>query len=1064
VRILIFLIFVAQAIAQPKLDFKQIKHNWPWVELTFSGYCGERITAKDSFKVFENGKEILDFEMSCPDSVRCPISVSLVLDISGSMSGSSFDGMIASAREFIRNMQKDDKTAIIVFHHEVFLLQAMTSDTALLLKSLNGLFAIGGTAMLDGAFAGVAQATLGRDCRGVILISDGYSNADIYRIEDVIWYANINQIPIFTIGVGPAVDSTLLQLLAKETGGRYYGVGSTQILSDIYSRILARLNIPDCIIRYKIDCPDGTLRNVELQLSCGKTATKSYVAKLDTSIFKVVSVILRDTLIKGSFSFPLELSDSIKLKNAVFNIWSCGSIGYSGIGSKSLIPGGVQIRIDSAYIKRLGVITVYPPDTDSLCQITVQWETEGCISTLSSQSYIRLIRKRAKVICYTTLKEDTLTLILTNTGDSVKNTRVWDGKKLVYLGDFTGVKTYTWVINDSICVMSLFDNHSTLVCCVAYTRKDTIHDPPKKINVFCSIESSDTVSGVFPIKIKMWTDSGYMWVKGAVLQGNKTIGVGSTYFETGANTEKEIWLQTVSSGWDTIRVIIIGENSVFCETIIFIPEKIEQSGIMCQADSVISIDSVFRVWVTVYGDSARDITLLGSKRFAEKFVRRMAPPGQQFLFEGKPILSGIDTLIFDMGVQCTVIVRITEENPKYELECNLTQSHFSVKITNVGTSTGSDEILIQVSPGVDTDYPLQKFTLFPGRDTTLLWRVRLPQGWSTISVLFQGLSCSKSIYVFTDPIKKSLWCGGPDTVRPGMIPLFAKIDSEWVLLTSPKISMDQWVSDSSVWWVRIDTTTKFIFFSQGLMCEKIVYVIQQKKNTLCEMSVSDSTVTLKLTNIGNTSIWEMVNLILPDSVLINYQPTWMELNPGESVILIWGIEILRSKIDRLLSFYASSCQADIFVKGIVEYFNVTLPSLLVGLGERFPVYITTDRRKKLSMDIFFDTSIITFLYSDGIYSTNGSKISVSGVEPTLYFQAISTDLAKTSLIGANAVMENYEPIYKNGEIWVYGECLAPIEISDQSLIFDILGRRVEKMEKGSYLIWDNGRLLKIRIE
>ncbi|MGB5073846.1 MAG: hypothetical protein WBQ23_06900, partial [Bacteroidota bacterium] len=72
--------------AQPNLNLKRVTVNWPTVELYFSVGCNGSPSynmAKQDFRIFENGVEVKDFTLWCPDPmIRCAISVSLVFDAS----------------------------------------------------------------------------------------------------------------------------------------------------------------------------------------------------------------------------------------------------------------------------------------------------------------------------------------------------------------------------------------------------------------------------------------------------------------------------------------------------------------------------------------------------------------------------------------------------------------------------------------------------------------------------------------------------------------------------------------------------------------------------------------------------------------------------------------------------------------------------------------------------------------------------------------------------------------------------------------------------------------------
>ena len=62
--------FVTGLYAQPNLNFKRVTVNWPTMELYFQVGCDGLPSynlSKTDFKIFENGIEVKDFTLWCPD-------------------------------------------------------------------------------------------------------------------------------------------------------------------------------------------------------------------------------------------------------------------------------------------------------------------------------------------------------------------------------------------------------------------------------------------------------------------------------------------------------------------------------------------------------------------------------------------------------------------------------------------------------------------------------------------------------------------------------------------------------------------------------------------------------------------------------------------------------------------------------------------------------------------------------------------------------------------------------------------------------------------------------------
>ncbi|MBN1447030.1 MAG: VWA domain-containing protein [Bacteroidetes bacterium] len=327
---------IPDAQAQPNLNFKRITVNWPTIELYFVVGCNGQPAynmAKQDFRIFENGVEVPDFTLWCPDpTVRCPISVSLVFDASGSMSGAGNAGAKAGGRAFVDKMDGQiDEAAIIWFTSVVNIQQHMTTIKPMLYASIDALPASGATAVWDGCYAGILELINNgvNQCRAVIVLTDGGDNSSTRTPSEIISLANKNNIKVFTIGLGSSVNATELEMIALLTGGKYYQTPNAgqlaAIFGDIYD-LISTYSFAECVITYEADCADGGMRTVELQLNnfCGGTdvKTKTYRAPLDSTTFSPLRMKLRDVTVFGNQNALMPLDLVTPLNNEVLNPFS----------------------------------------------------------------------------------------------------------------------------------------------------------------------------------------------------------------------------------------------------------------------------------------------------------------------------------------------------------------------------------------------------------------------------------------------------------------------------------------------------------------------------------------------------------------------------------------------------------------------------------------------------------------------------------------------------------------------------------------------------------------------
>jgi len=310
------------ASAQPSLNFKRIVNNWPTIELYFSVGCNGtpayNFNKEQNFKVYENGIEVGEFTLWCPDPrVRCAISVSLVFDASGSMYGAGNAGAIAAGNAFVDLMDGlVDEACIVFFESSVNVRLGMTTNLTDLHDAVNSLPVLGATACWDGIYVGVSELinSGNNPCRAVIAMTDGGDNSSTHTPQDVIALANRNRIRVFTIGLG-GVEPTNLELIALLTGGKYYQAPSADQLVAIYQEISTIIfaGFMECLITYQAKCMDGGLRTVDLSLlqfcNGSDTKTKTYRAPKDTSTYLPLEIALGKRKGRGSSEVrvPLDL-------------------------------------------------------------------------------------------------------------------------------------------------------------------------------------------------------------------------------------------------------------------------------------------------------------------------------------------------------------------------------------------------------------------------------------------------------------------------------------------------------------------------------------------------------------------------------------------------------------------------------------------------------------------------------------------------------------------------------------------------------------------------------------
>ncbi|MBR9977114.1 MAG: VWA domain-containing protein [Bacteroidetes bacterium] len=309
-------------IAQPNLTVKRLYADWPDIRLHFSVVCDNELdysVTRDDVTILENGKEIQDITVWCPDpSIRAAISASLVFDASGSMAGEKLDGAIAAGKAFVDEMDgTHDEATVIWAMNTTTVYQQMTTSKAMLYSAIETLHAASAAKIWDGLYAGVLELINDgvNQLRAVVLLVDGEDVASMHSAQECLSLAQRHRIAIFTVGIGYDVESDSLQLLAHESGGRFYQTPNPAHLTMIYQEIFSVIGerFRECVASYESSCADGTERTVEFQLNdfCGGSTseTREFTAPLDSNSFTPLHMAVADRRVRSDevIDIPIEL-------------------------------------------------------------------------------------------------------------------------------------------------------------------------------------------------------------------------------------------------------------------------------------------------------------------------------------------------------------------------------------------------------------------------------------------------------------------------------------------------------------------------------------------------------------------------------------------------------------------------------------------------------------------------------------------------------------------------------------------------------------------------------------
>lgn len=201
---------------------------------------GVKVTSNtDKSVVSQNGESVnISYGLSGfgeVDIEENAVDLIIVVDESGSMSGSRMTNTKSAAKEIISQMKDNDRCAVIGFTYSTSIKQSLTSDKNLLNTAVDKLYANGGTSIYRGIDAALDMfESMSDDNRQkyIILLSDGedeYKQKSLESAET----AGKNDIRIFSMMIG--TGTLQMQNIAINSNGIYKNAPTSEDIGKIMS-------------------------------------------------------------------------------------------------------------------------------------------------------------------------------------------------------------------------------------------------------------------------------------------------------------------------------------------------------------------------------------------------------------------------------------------------------------------------------------------------------------------------------------------------------------------------------------------------------------------------------------------------------------------------------------------------------------------------------------------------------------------------------------------------------------------------------------------------------------
>ena len=235
-----------------ELDDKTLITNTDLITLTVTvtDTYGRYVSglSKSAFAVFDNKQQQEITFFSDDDS---PVSVGVIFDVSGSMSGDKVKRARDALGKFIQTSHDSDEYFLIAFNSRAQLLLDRTRDGDSILNKLTFVETKSQTALYDACYLGVEKVQRGsHPKRALLLISDGQDNDSRYTFNELRKLLKESDVTLYAIGIlsGSDAGSSLgmegqgiLDELSGVSGGKAFFPRSAAEMDDIFEQIALEL-------------------------------------------------------------------------------------------------------------------------------------------------------------------------------------------------------------------------------------------------------------------------------------------------------------------------------------------------------------------------------------------------------------------------------------------------------------------------------------------------------------------------------------------------------------------------------------------------------------------------------------------------------------------------------------------------------------------------------------------------------------------------------------------------------------------------------------------------------
>jgi Ca-activated chloride channel homolog len=230
---------------------------------------------KNAFNVLEE-KQPQEITYFSDDDA--PVSVGVIFDVSGSMSGDKIKHAREALSKFIQTSHNSDEYFLIAFNTRAQLLLDKTRDGDAVLDKLTFVQTHGQTALYDACYLGVEKVQRGtHPKKALLVISDGQDNSSRYTFDNLRRLLKESDVTLYGVGIlsGSDAGSALgmegqgvLDELSGVSGGKAFFPRSSAEMDDIFEQIALELRHQYSIgYRPRNFTGDGKWRKIKVKVT-----------------------------------------------------------------------------------------------------------------------------------------------------------------------------------------------------------------------------------------------------------------------------------------------------------------------------------------------------------------------------------------------------------------------------------------------------------------------------------------------------------------------------------------------------------------------------------------------------------------------------------------------------------------------------------------------------------------------------------------------------------------------------------------------------------------------------